>query len=53
MSTAMPRTIQTLVAELLSEYQIPSAAIGVLQDGQITDFAVGVRRAIPAGRRTG
>lgn len=31
------------VAELLAEYRIPSAAIGVLHDGEITDFAVGVR----------
>jgi CubicO group peptidase (beta-lactamase class C family) len=31
------------IAELLAEYRIPSATIGVLQDGQITAFAVGVR----------
>ena len=31
------------VSELLKEYRIPSAAIGVLQDGEIWDFAVGVR----------
>ena len=35
--------IQALVSELLSEYRIPSAAIGVLHDGEITDFAVGVK----------
>ena len=35
--------IQTRVSELLSEYRIPSAAIGVLHDGEITDFAVGVK----------
>lgn len=34
--------IRSRVSELLSEYRIPSAAIGVLQDGRITDFAVGV-----------
>ena len=35
--------IQARVSELLSEYGIPSAAIGVLHDGDITDFAIGVR----------
>jgi len=35
--------IQARVSELLSEYGIPSAAIGVLHDGEITDFAVGVK----------
>ncbi len=35
--------IQTRVSELLSEYRIPSAAIGVLHDAEITDFAVGVK----------
>ena len=35
--------IQARVSELLLEYRIPSAAIGVLQDGEITDFAVGVK----------
>ncbi len=35
--------IQARVSELLSEYLIPSAAIGVLHDGEITDFAVGVK----------
>ena len=35
--------IQARVSELLSEYKIPSAAIGVLHDGEITDFAVGVK----------
>jgi CubicO group peptidase (beta-lactamase class C family) len=34
--------IQARVAELLAEYQIPSAAIGVLRDGRRTEFAVGV-----------
>lgn len=29
--------------ELLAEYGIPSAAIGVLHDGQVTEFATGVR----------
>src|SRR6516164_2393457 len=35
--------LQARVSELLAEYRIPSAAIGVLQDGAITDFAVGVK----------
>src|SRR5215469_9543256 len=35
--------IQALVSELLAEYGIPSAAIGVLHDGEITDFAVGAK----------
>src|SRR5215472_16589950 len=35
--------IQARVSELLSEYRIPSAAIGVLHDGEIADFAVGVK----------
>ncbi len=30
------------VAELLAEYRIPSAAVGVLRDGELTEFAVGV-----------
>ncbi|GII91538.1 serine hydrolase domain-containing protein [Sinosporangium siamense] len=38
----MPR-IQARVAELLVEYGIPSAAIGVLHDGEFAEFAVGVR----------
>ncbi len=33
----------TLVADLLEEYRIPSAQIGVLQNGEITDLAVGVK----------
>src|SRR5215467_7372461 len=35
--------IQIRVSELLSEYKIPSAVIGVLHDGEITDFAIGVK----------
>ena len=35
--------LQQRVAELLLAYQIPSAQIGVLHHGVITDFAVGVR----------
>lgn len=34
------------VAELLAEYGVPSAAIGILRDGVITSFAVGVRDAL-------
>ncbi|MFE7130316.1 serine hydrolase domain-containing protein [Streptomyces sp. NPDC057638] len=35
--------VRERVAELLAEYGIPSAAVGVLHDGEITEFAVGVR----------
>lgn len=35
--------IQARLSKLLSEYGIPSAAIGVLHGGEITDFAVGVK----------
>jgi CubicO group peptidase (beta-lactamase class C family) len=31
------------VPELLAEYGIPSAAIGVLQDGKVTDLTIGVK----------
>ncbi|GLY65055.1 serine hydrolase domain-containing protein [Amycolatopsis taiwanensis] len=37
----VPR-IQARVTELLAEYGIPSAAIGVLRNGEFTEFAVGV-----------
>ncbi|MEV6930291.1 serine hydrolase [Dactylosporangium sp. NPDC051485] len=42
MTIDMPR-IRTRVAELLAGYGIPSAAVGVLHDGQIAEFAVGVK----------
>ncbi|MEV6157332.1 serine hydrolase [Nonomuraea sp. NPDC052129] len=35
--------IKARTAELLAEYQVPSVAIGILQDGEITDFALGVK----------
>ena len=35
--------LQARVSELLAEYRIPSAAIGVLHDGEISDFAIGVK----------
>lgn len=35
--------IQARVSEFLAEYGIPSAAIGVLHGGEITDFAVGIK----------
>ncbi|TDP93678.1 serine hydrolase [Labedaea rhizosphaerae] len=35
--------LRVRVSELLAEYGIPSAAIGVLRDGEITEFAVGVK----------
>lgn len=41
MTVDVPR-IRTRVAELLAEYGIPSAAIGVLHDGELTEFAVGI-----------
>ncbi|HET6707150.1 serine hydrolase domain-containing protein [Amycolatopsis sp.] len=36
-------TLRDRIPELLAEYGIPSAAIGVLRDGEITEFAVGVK----------
>ncbi|MEV5719034.1 serine hydrolase domain-containing protein [Amycolatopsis mediterranei] len=36
-------TIRDRVSALLAEHGIPSAAIGVLRDGEITEFAVGVK----------
>lgn len=38
--------IQARVSELLAEYGIPSAAIGILHGGEITDFAVGVKNVL-------
>ncbi|HJP75896.1 MAG TPA: serine hydrolase domain-containing protein [Pseudonocardiaceae bacterium] len=38
--------IQDRVAELLAEYGVPSAAIGVLHNGQISEFAVGVKNVL-------
>ncbi|MEV6101767.1 serine hydrolase domain-containing protein [Nocardia sp. NPDC051981] len=35
--------LQARVTALLAEYGIPSAAIGVLHDGEIAEFAVGVK----------
>jgi hypothetical protein len=35
--------LQDRVSELLSEYRIPSTQIGILHDGEITDFAIGVK----------
>jgi CubicO group peptidase (beta-lactamase class C family) len=35
--------LRARVAELLAEYAIPSAAIGVLRGGEITELAVGVK----------
>ncbi|MBO4271495.1 serine hydrolase domain-containing protein [Microbispora triticiradicis] len=40
--------IRARVCELLKEYGIPSAAIGVLHGGETTEFAVGVRN-VPTG----
>ncbi|WP_158886021.1 serine hydrolase domain-containing protein [Amycolatopsis anabasis] len=42
MTIDVPR-IQARVAELLAEYGIPSAAIGVLHGGELAELAVGVR----------
>lgn len=36
-------TLRARVSELLAEYRIPSAVIGILHDGKITDFAVGAK----------
>ena len=38
-----PAGIQGRVPQLLKEYQIPSATIGVLHDDQVSEFSVGVR----------
>src|SRR5688500_14923080 len=37
------KRIQEQVSRLLAEYRIPSAAIGVLHHGEVTDFALGVK----------
>ncbi|QWF84147.1 serine hydrolase [Amycolatopsis sp. CA-230715] len=42
MTITVPR-IQARVTELLAEYGIPSAAIGVLHGGEVTELAVGVK----------
>ncbi len=42
MTIDVPR-IRRRVARLLAEYGIPSAAIGVLHKGELTEFAVGVK----------
>ncbi|GHF92296.1 MULTISPECIES: serine hydrolase [Amycolatopsis] len=36
-------TVRDRVSALAAEYSIPSAAVGVLRDGEITEFAVGVK----------
>lgn len=41
MTVEVPR-LRSRVGELLAEYGIPSAAVGVLHDGEFTEFAVGV-----------
>ncbi|RSM67673.1 serine hydrolase [Actinoplanes sp. ATCC 53533] len=42
MTIDVPR-MRARVAELLAAYGIPSAAIGVLHEGELTEFAVGVK----------
>jgi CubicO group peptidase (beta-lactamase class C family) len=42
MTVDVPR-MRARVAELLTEYGIPSAAIGVLHNGELAEFAVGVK----------
>ncbi|MBN6038238.1 serine hydrolase [Amycolatopsis sp. 195334CR] len=42
MTLDVPR-LRAVVEDLLAEYGIPSAALGVLHNGQITEFATGVR----------
>lgn len=44
MTIDVPR-LRARVTDLLAAYAIPSAAIGVLRDGQVTEFAVGVKKA--------
>ncbi|GAA4671019.1 serine hydrolase domain-containing protein [Phytohabitans rumicis] len=36
------RRVRARIHELLAEYGIPSAVVGVLHEGEVTDFAVGV-----------
>ncbi|MEV0617399.1 serine hydrolase [Nonomuraea sp. NPDC050404] len=36
---------RTRITELLAEYRIPSAALGILHNGEITDFAAGIKNA--------
>ena len=50
MTLDVPR-IQARVAELLAQYAIPSAAIGVLHDGELTELAVGVKNMETQGTR--
>lgn len=38
--------IRARVADLLAEYQIPSASIGILHDGDVTELAVGVKSVL-------
>jgi CubicO group peptidase (beta-lactamase class C family) len=40
--------LRARLADLLSEYRIPSAAIAVLHNGEIIDLAVGVRNVLTA-----
>jgi CubicO group peptidase (beta-lactamase class C family) len=42
MTIDVPR-LRARVGELLAEYGIPSAAIGVLHDGEFAEFAIGVK----------
>ncbi|NUO57967.1 MAG: serine hydrolase [Hamadaea sp.] len=45
MTIDLPR-LRARVARLLTEYAIPSAAIGVLRDGEVTEVAVGVKNVL-------
>ncbi|MEV0272685.1 serine hydrolase domain-containing protein [Hamadaea sp. NPDC050747] len=45
MTIDLPR-LRARVAGLLTEYAIPSAAIGVLRDGEVTEVAVGVKNVL-------
>jgi CubicO group peptidase (beta-lactamase class C family) len=38
--------IKSRASALLSEYRIPSAAVGICHDGEITEFAVGVKNVV-------
>jgi len=41
--TRQTENITDQISQLLREYRIPSAAIGILRDGTISDFAAGLR----------
>lgn len=55
MTQPLTPDVRRRVADLLAEYQVPGAAIGVLRDGAITAYATGVRdvaSGVPATTET-